>query len=101
MRNGRLIDHGRFIVTGREQDRGAFKTPTLREVARSAPYMHDGHLPTLEDVIDFDDSGGRPNPTLDAAIKPLKLSIAEKRNLSAFLRALSGTVTEGRRSIRP
>ncbi len=101
LRSGRLMDHGRFIVTGREQDRGAFKTPTLREVARSAPYMHDGGLVTLEDVVEFYDSGGRPNPNLDVVIQPLKLSAGEKRNLAAFLRALSGTVTEGRSSIRP
>jgi cytochrome c peroxidase len=78
VRNGRLADQGRFNLTGREQDRGAFKTPTLREVARSAPYMHDGEMATLEEVIDFYDAGGRPNPTLDAEINPLKLSDQEK-----------------------
>lgn len=101
VRSGRLTDQGRFVVTVREQDRGAFKTPTLREVARSAPYMHNGELSTLEEVIDFYDSGGGPNRTLDDQIKPLKLSAEEKRDLSAFLRALTGTVTQGRASIRP
>ena len=100
MGNGKLLDQGRFLVTGREQDRGAFKTPTLREVARSAPYMHDGGLATLEEVIDFYDGGGRVNPTLDVQVKPLQLNSNERRDLAAILRALSGTVTEGTSSIR-
>ncbi|MBK9169657.1 MAG: c-type cytochrome [Bryobacterales bacterium] len=73
--------------------RGAFKTPTLREVARTAPYMHDGSLATLEDVIGFYDGGGRPNPNLDREIRPLRLTDAEKRALEAFLQSLSGTVS--------
>jgi cytochrome c peroxidase len=95
VRDGRVIDVGRAAVTGRAADRGAFKTPTLREVARTAPYMHDGSLATLEDVIDFYDRGGRPSPALDADIRPLNLSAAEKRALAAFLRALSGDVRAG------
>jgi cytochrome c peroxidase len=75
--------------------RGDFKTPTLREVARTAPYMHDGTLNTLEDVIDFYDRGGRPNPALDPEIRPLRLDTAEKAQLAAFLRALSGNVQHG------
>ncbi len=74
---------------------GNFKTPTLREVARTAPYMHDGSLATLKDVIEFYDGGGRPNPNLDPEIRSLRLSPAEKRHLVAFLRAFSGQVTEG------
>jgi cytochrome c peroxidase len=88
-------DAGRLLVTGREEDRGRFKTPTLREVARTAPYMHDGSLATLDDVVAFYDRGGRANLGLDREIKPLGLSVGEKADLVSFLRALSGTVTAG------
>ncbi len=91
----RFQDDGRFIVTGREKDRGAFKTPTLREVARTAPYMHDGSLATLEAVVDFYEGGGRPNPNLDAGVRPIGLTPEEKRAIVSFLRSLSGTVQEG------
>jgi cytochrome c peroxidase len=74
--------------------RGTFKTPTLREVARTAPYMHDGSVMTLEDVVEFYDRGGRPNPELDRELRPLRLSDAERRELVSFLRALSGTITQ-------
>jgi cytochrome c peroxidase len=74
---------------------GAFKTPTLREIARTAPYMHDGSLATLRDVVDFYDAGGRSNPGLDEEIRPLKLTKEEKDALVALLRALSGEVREG------
>jgi cytochrome c peroxidase len=86
-RDDRLADVG--------AGKGAFKTPTLREVARTAPYMHDGSLATLEAVVDFYNDGGRPNPHLDREIHPLRLSNDEKRALAAFLRSLSGTVREG------
>ena len=86
----RFKDDGRFDVTGKEADRGAFKTPTLRDVALSAPYMHDGSLPTLEDVVTFYDQGGRANPNLTSDIRPLKLAAEDKRALVAFLRALTG-----------
>jgi cytochrome c peroxidase len=88
-------DVGRFSVTLRERDRGAFKTPTLRDIARTSPYMHDGSLHTLEDVVDFYDRGGRPNPSLDREIHPLGLSADEKHDLVAFLRALTGTERAG------
>ena len=94
-RDGRLLDEGRFAVSGREADRGAFKTPTLREVARTAPYMHDGSLATIEDVIEFYNRGGTRNPQVDPDLRPLDLSPDEKRALAMFLRALSGTVYEG------
>jgi cytochrome c peroxidase len=94
-REGRLVDRGRFTVTGREADRGAFKTPTLREIARTAPYMHDGSLPTIESVIEYYNRGGNANAGLDAEIRPLTLSVDDRRALAAFLRALSGTVSEG------
>ena len=88
-------DLGRYGVSGREEDRGAFKTPTLREVARSAPYMHDGSLPTLEEVVAFYDRGGVPNARLDPEIRPLGLSPQEKQDLLAFLRALGSGSTAG------
>ncbi len=93
--NGELLDHGRYMVTGKEEDRGAFKTPTLHEVARTAPYMHDGSITTLEEVLEFYDRGGNANPYLDPALRPLNLTAAEKRALLAFLRALSGEIREG------
>jgi cytochrome c peroxidase len=94
-KNGRIADEGRFAVSRKVEDRGAFKTPTLREVEHTSPYMHDGSLPTLEEVVNFYALGGRPNPTLDPKIRPVTLNANEKRALVAFLKALSGTVTEG------
>ncbi len=84
-------DTGRSVLTGREKERGAFKTPTLRDVARTAPYMHDGSLKTLGEVVDFYNKGGKPNPYLDPAIQPLRLSNQEKADLVALLEALSGS----------
>jgi cytochrome c peroxidase len=89
-RDGRLLDEGGFGVTGRLNDRGAFKTPTLRDVARTAPYMHDGGLFTLSDVIDYYDRGGNENPGLDGELRPLRLTPADKTSLLAFLSALNG-----------
>ena len=63
-------DPGRFEVTKEPTDWGAFKTPTLRDVARTAPYMHDGSLKTLDEVVEFYDKGGKPNKNLDEKIKP-------------------------------
>lgn len=83
-------DLGRFAVTGREEDRGAFKTPTLRDVALTAPYFHEGSAGTLEEVVDYYDRGGTPNPHLSPKMKPLALTREEKRDLAAFLRALTG-----------
>ena len=74
---------------------GRFKTPTLREVTRTAPYMHDGSLTTLEAVIDFYSEGGRPNPNLDAEIRPRNFTAEEKRALLAFLQTLTGRIREG------
>jgi cytochrome c peroxidase len=90
---GAFTDDGRFAVSGKEADRGAFKTPTLREVARTAPYMHDGSLTTLEQVVDFYSEGGRTNPHLDPEIRQRRFSAEEKRALVAFLRSLSGAVS--------
>jgi cytochrome c peroxidase len=83
-------DLGRYTVTKDPKDWGAFKTPTLREVERTAPYMHDGSLKTLEEVVDFYDKGGRPNKNLDERIKKLNLTAVEKKDLVEFLKALSG-----------
>lgn len=80
---------------GLSSDLGAFKTPSLREVSRTAPYMHDGSLTTLSAVIDFYDGGGRPNPLLDPRIHPLRLTPDEKRDLLAFLNSLSGRMQTG------
>ncbi len=83
-------DEGRYVVTKDPQDWGTFKTPTLREIANTAPYMHDGSLKTLRDVVDFYDKGGIPNKNLDEKIKPLKLTEQDKTDLVAFLKALNG-----------
>ncbi|MBI3666505.1 MAG: c-type cytochrome [Acidobacteria bacterium] len=95
---GRLLDPGRFTVTGNEADRGAFKTPTLREIARTAPYMHDGSLISLEDVVEYYDRGANRNPYLDLELRPLRLTREEKQALIAFLQSLSGKICEGLRS---
>ena len=83
-------DLGRFEISGRESDKGAFKTPTLREVEHTGPYMHDGRFKTLEQVVEHYDKGGVKNPWLNRRIKPLKLSKQDKKDLVAFLKALSG-----------
>lgn len=91
-RTGRLADEG--------SGKGALKTPTLREVGRTAPYMHDGTLATLSDVVNFYDGGGRRNPNLDEEIRPLRLRPDEKRALVAFLEALAGELQEGGQAVR-
>jgi len=85
-------DAGRFKVTGVEADRNAFKTPTLRNVALTAPYMHDGSLATLRQVIDFYNAGGGSNQPKSMLLRKLKLTKQEKSDLVAFLESLSGTV---------
>ena len=94
-KNGELHDLGRFAVTRNDADRGAFKTPTLREIARTAPYMHNGTFSTLEEVVDFYNRGGNTNPLLDSELRPLDLSVEEKRALLTFLRSLDGHISEG------
>lgn len=83
-------DEGRSAVTKNGSDWGTFKTPTLREIARTAPYMHDGSLATLDDVVEFYDKGGIANKNLDERMKPLKLTAGEKKDLVEFLKALNG-----------
>jgi len=83
-------DVGRFAVTKDPADTGAFKTPTIRNVALSGPYMHDGSVATLEEVVEWYDKGGHPNPHLSAKIRPLKLSAQEKADLVEFMKACTG-----------
>ncbi len=78
-------DLGRFEVTKDDKDRGAFKTPTLRNIALSAPYMHDGSQKTLEEVVEWYDKGGHKNPWLSDKMKPLKLTEQEQADLVAFM----------------
>ncbi len=84
------VDLGRYVVTKKPDDIGAFKTPTLREISRTAPYMHDGRFVTLRQVIDFYDRGGIDNPHKDPLAQPLKLTEAEKEDLVNFLQSLNG-----------
>ncbi len=84
------IDLGRFDATGQIDDRWKFRTPTLRNVALTAPYMHDGSLPTLRAVVDFFDRGGA-HPNADERVQPLGLNESEKEDLIAFLRSLTGS----------
>lgn len=93
--SGAAADPGRQQVTGRIGDTGSFKTPTLREAAWTPPYMHNGSLATLREVIDFYDEGGVRNPYLDPEIVPLRLTAAEKTDLAAFLESLNGRVVDG------
>ncbi len=83
-------DLGRFLVTNDGEDRGAFKTPSLRDVSRTAPYMHDGSLATLGDVVRFYNLGGIENPHLDPRVKPLGLVESEVDDLVEFLKTLDG-----------
>jgi cytochrome c peroxidase len=84
-------DAGRFEVTGRPEDRGLFKTPSLRNVAVTGPYMHDGSITTLDAVIEFYDRGAGRNRNLDEQIRPLRLSSDERRAVVAFLGGLTGS----------
>lgn len=112
------VDVGRLAVTGKKRDNGSFKTPTLREISRTAPYMHDGRFGTLEEVVDYYNEGVIANPFLDAemvrpalflqktldssdgssqseenasvVVKELNLTALEKSDMVAFLGALEG-----------
>lgn len=83
-------DLGRYVITKDERDWGAFKIPTLRDVSKTYPYMHDGSHKTLEEVIDYYDKGGIPNKNLHPLIRPLHLSDEDKKNLISFMKALDG-----------
>jgi cytochrome c peroxidase len=80
---------GRFLVTKDRKDIGAFKTPFLRDVLLTSPYMHDGSLETLWDVVEFFNKGGEQNPFLDPEMKPLGLTETETDDLVNFLSALT------------
>ena len=79
-------DEGRQVISKMLGDRGAFKTPGLREIARTAPYMHDGSLKTLEEVVEHYNKGGVANPQLDEEIFPLQLTAEEKADLVTFMK---------------
>jgi cytochrome c peroxidase len=84
------VDLGRYMVTKNAEDIGAFKTPTLREISRTAPYMHDGRFKNLSEVVNFYNQGGVKNPHQDPLILPLELTNDEKKDLVEFLRTLNG-----------
>jgi cytochrome c peroxidase len=92
-RDGSLVDEGRFAVHGHDGGPWRLQDPTLREIARTAPYMHDGSLVSLDEVVDYYDRGGNSNPGLDPELRPLKLTASEKHSLVAFLHTLSGAVS--------
>jgi cytochrome c peroxidase len=83
-------DWGRYLVTKEEKDKGAFKTPTLRNVTQRDPYMHNGVFQSLEEIIDFYNRGGGAVPQKSPLIQPLGLTAQEKRDLLTFLHALTG-----------
>ena len=95
-KTGKLADIGRWEIspTGAKfvAEKGAFKTPTVRDITRTGPYMHDGSEKTLEQVVEYYNKGGNKNPTLDADMKPLNLTDQEKADLVEFMKALSGEV---------
>ena len=84
-------DLGRYEITGLPADRWRYRTPTLRNIALTAPYMHDGSLPTLRDVLLFYNRGGVPNEVLDSQIRPLGLDDTELDDLLNFLQSLTGS----------
>jgi cytochrome c peroxidase len=85
-------DFGRFTVTKREEHKGAFKTPTLRDVAKRPPYMHDGSMTSLAEVVAFYNAGGVKNEWLSGDVTPLGMDASEMGDLVAFLEALTGEV---------
>jgi cytochrome c peroxidase len=97
-----LSELGRFMITRNRSDIGAFKTEQLRNVGITAPYMHDGTLRTLWDVVDHYNKGGEANPYLDGGIEPLDLSEDEINDLVAFLFTLTDTrfATENEAALR-
>lgn len=86
-----LKDPGRFDQTKKDEDRGAFKTPGLRDISKRAPYMHDGSVATLEAVVELYNKGGEKNPWLSPRVKPLNLTKEESAAIVAFMKALDGT----------
>lgn len=84
-------DLGRFVVTNEAKDKGSFKTPTIRNVASTAPYMHDGSLKTLEEVVEHYNKGGTKNEWLSDKMRPLKLTDQNKKDLVNFMKACTGS----------
>ena len=87
--SGRFRDVGRIGVTRRPGDLGRFRTPSLRNVGMTGPYMHDGSIRTLPEVVEFYAKGGHPNPALDAVIGTRALTVEERADLVAFLGSLT------------
>ncbi len=87
-------DLGRYEITQNPQDRWKYKTPSLRNIALTAPYMHNGSLATIKDVVEFYNRGGVPNENLDPRIKPIRLSAYEINDLVLFLNSLTGSNLE-------
>lgn len=85
-----MKDLGRYAISKKDEDRGAFKTPGLREVAKHPPYMHDGSIATLEEVVEHYNKGGNKNPWLTTRVRKLDLSKEEVQALVKFMEALSG-----------
>ncbi|MED0670951.1 cytochrome-c peroxidase [Aneurinibacillus aneurinilyticus] len=85
-------DDGRYGVTKQEADKGKFRTPALRGIAHTAPYMHDGSIKTLREVIEYYNKGGGAHPNKDPLMQPINLNDQEIDALVAFLEALSGEV---------
>jgi cytochrome c peroxidase len=92
--DGTLKDVGRIHETRVATDEGAFKTPTLRNIANTAPYMHDGSLNTLKEVVDFYAGGGNSNPNLDKEMSRIHLSGADRLDLVEFLKSLTGVAPQ-------
>ena len=87
-------DLGRYTETNEDKDKGTFKTPTIRNVAQTAPYMHDGSQETLEEVVQWYVDGGHPNQWLDEEITKLEISEEEQKDLVEFMKALTGSLPE-------
>lgn len=87
-------DLGRYEVTKQEKDKGAFKTPTIRNITQTAPYMHDGSQKTLEEVVEWYAKGGHPNPYLSDKMKKLNLTEQDKKDLVNFMKAVTGDFPE-------
>jgi cytochrome c peroxidase len=97
-RQSKFADLGRWAIVPvgakNPAEVGAFKTPTVRDVTRTGPYMHDGSLKTLEEVVEHYDKGGNANPALDKDMKKLNLTDQEKKDVVAFMKALTGDPTK-------
>jgi cytochrome c peroxidase len=103
-----FADIGRFALSGEAKDRGAFKVPTLRNIALTAPYMHDGSMKTLEETVDFYFDGGRANPHLSGVVPhggihdiPHEQQKQAKADLVAFMKALTGDTPPGVKPLPP